>query len=160
MENKLKIDVEMLMELRDTRRLALNIMTIEPMISSMDTDTIAKLNKILVKRFVQPVINYKFFDCPNCIKNCTDQQKLLGCTGFLPKRLNQVLIVDEDKEELDKLLESIANEAISMCKMYEGIPHDDDHMYQLIKDMAKAILLMNGKLELFMERMFTNQTKE
>ena len=156
--NDLKIDVDGPMDIRDTKRLALTVMTIEPVLDSMEIDTIAKLNKILIKRFVQPVVNYKFFDCPNCLKNCTDSQKMQGCLGFLPKRLNQVLIVDEDKQELDRILEQIAESAAEISKKYEAKEKPiDSEIYMLIRRMAKAILSMNGKLELFTDRLFGGQ---
>lgn len=155
MDNNLKIDVNMLMDIRDTKRLALTIMTLEPVLDTMEIDTLAKLNKILIKRFVAPVVNYKFFDCPNCLKNCTDAQKLKGCVGFLPKRLNQVLIVDEDKKELDTMLLGIANDAAKISRKYEGTEKPIDHeIYALIRNIAKTILLMNGKMDLFLDRVF------
>ena len=155
MNNNLKIDVDGLMDIRDTRKLALTVMTIEPVINTMEIDTMSKLNKILIQRFVKPIINYKFFDCPNCLKSCTDNQKMQGCTGFLPKRLNQVLIIDEDKLELDTMLKKLANDAAKISRLYEGKekPIDLD-TYMLVRDMVKTILAMNGKLDLFIDKVF------
>lgn len=155
-EDKMKIYIDEMMEIEDSRRLAMLLMTLEPVVSNWSEDTVRQLNKIIIKRFVMPVINYKFFDCPNCSKVCSDEAKRQsGCNGFSPKRLNAVVLSDEHKQRLHYILDSIAEDSVSVSKRYEGVekPMDGD-LYHLIQTMAKAILAMNGKLDLFNDKMF------